>query len=154
MTANENQPAALKLFMLLLGCKPPGRHTQQHDIFFGIAASLRDLITDIQAFWPEPEKIHIDAWREVTTVDGYNVKIVPGGVTENTAVSKKKLFFINLGGYQENKFAEQHYIVLSVKDDKASAFKEAKNTLFFEENNYSGNSHIDDKYGIDVDDLY
>jgi hypothetical protein len=153
MPANENSSSGLKLFMLLLGCKPPGRHTEQHDVFFGIAASLRDLVPEIQAFWPEPAKIHIDAWREVNNVDGYSVKIIPADTPENST-PKKKLFFVNLGGYQENKFAEQHYIVLAVKDDKSSAFKEAKSTLFFEENNYGGNSHIDDKYGIDVDDLY
>lgn len=137
--------------MLLLGCKPPGRHTEQHDVFFGIARSLRDLVPDIQAFWPEPGKIHIDAWREVNTVDGYSIKIVPA---DTSVTSDKKLFFINLGGYQENKFAEQHYIVLTVKPDRAAAFKEAKSTFFFRENNYGGNSHIDDKYGIDVDDIY
>ncbi|MES2110969.1 MAG: DUF1543 domain-containing protein [Bacteroidota bacterium] len=153
MPANENPSPQLKLFMLLLGCKPPGRHTEQHDVFFGIAANLRDLVPQIQVFWPEPEKIHIDAWREVNNVDGYQVKIVPADKSESDGLLKK-LFFVNLGGYQENKFAEQHYIVLTVKDDKASAFKEAKSTLFFEENNYGGNSHIDDKYGIDVDDLY
>ena len=140
--------------MLLLGCTPPGRHIEQHDIFFGIATSLRDLVPDIQAFWPEPQKIHIDAYREVNMVDGFRVKVVSASDTGGDIAPKRKLFFINLGGYQENKFAEQHYIVLSVKDDKASEFKEAKSTLFFEENNYEGNSHIDDKYGIDVDDLY
>ncbi|WP_413667370.1 DUF1543 domain-containing protein [Mucilaginibacter sp. Mucisp86] len=67
----------LKLFMLMLGCKPPGRHVEQHDVFFGIAPSLGDLVPEIQAFWPEPEKIHIDAWREVNAVDGYAVKITP-----------------------------------------------------------------------------
>ena len=66
-----------------------------------------------------------------------------------------KLFFVNLGGYQENKFEEQHYVVVTVKPDKASAFKAAKSTLFFLHNHFPGaESHIDDKYGIDVDDLY
>jgi len=153
MPVSENLNPEPKLFMLLLGCKPPGRHTEQHDIFFGIAAYLRDLVPEIQTFWPEPEKIHIDAWREINAVDGFRVKILPAGTNDNLT-PEKKLFFINLGGYQENKFAEQHYIVLAVKADKASAFKEAKETLFFEENNFGGNSHIDDKYGIDVDDIY
>ncbi|MDB5091356.1 MAG: hypothetical protein JWR09_5350 [Mucilaginibacter sp.] len=154
MSASENLIPQPKLFMLLLGCKPPGRHTEQHDIFFGIASSLRELVPEIQAFWPEPAKIHIDAWREVNSVNGYRVKISPAETNDNAIIQDKKLFFINLGGYQENKFAEQHYIVLAVKADKASAFKEAKETLFFEENNFGGNSHIDDKYGIDVDDIY
>jgi len=151
MSSNNTPDTGLKLFMLLLGCKPPGRHTEQHDVFFGMANSLRDLVPEIQAFWPEPEKIHIDAWREVNTVEGYSIKIVPADMP---VTSHQKLFFINLGGYQENKFAEQHYIVLTVKPDRAAAFKEAKSTLFFKENNYGGNSHIDDKYGIDVDDIY
>lgn len=146
----------LKLFMLLLGCKPPGRHTEQHDVFFGIAASLNELVPEIKAFWPEPEKIHIDAWREVNTVEGFQVSIIPKSTPDYTsAESKNRLFFINLGGYQENKFEEQHYVLLTVKEDKTSAFKEAKETLFFQHNHFEGaNSHIDDKYGIDVDDIY
>lgn len=142
----------LKLFMLMLGCKPPGRHIEQHDVFFGIAPSLRDLVPEIQAFWPEPEKIHIDAWREVNTVDGYEVKIAP---RENNTSQDNKLFFINLGGYQPNKFEEQHYVVLTVQNNFAAASKNAKETFFFKHNHFDGaNSHIDDKYGVDVDDIY
>jgi hypothetical protein len=142
-----------KLFMLLLGCKPPGRHTEQHDVFFAIGDTLNELVPGMKAFWPEPEKIHIDAWREVRQVDGYQVTIVP----KETAVEngENKLFFINLGGYQENKFEEQHYFVLTVKPNKAAAFAEAKQTLFYQNNHFEGaTSHIDDKYGIDVDDIY
>src|SRR3569833_1374484 len=109
MRAN-NALSELKLFMVQLGCKPPGRHTEQHDVFFGIAAILRDLVPEIQAFWPEPQKIHIDAWREVNNVDGYDIIIVPADNPESNT-SQKKLFFVYLGGYQENKFAEQHYIM-------------------------------------------
>ncbi|MNI82500.1 hypothetical protein D3C73_1392230 [compost metagenome] len=50
---------------------------------------------------------------------------------------------------------EQHYIVLSVHDERAQAIQEAKKTLFFKTNSIKGaNSHIDEKYGIDVDDIY
>ena len=63
------------LFMVLLGCKPPGRHIEQHDIFFGIAKSLSDLKADMQAFWPDSVGLHIDAWRRVITVDGFRIDI-------------------------------------------------------------------------------
>jgi len=146
---------ALKLYMLLLGCKPPGRHTEQHDIFFGIAAELRDLVPEIQQFWPGPEKIHIDAWREVNQVDGFEIKIHTREQNEELNNQSPRLFFINLGGYQENKFEEQHYNLLTVKVNRSAAYKEAKETLFFTDNHFPGaESHIDDKYGIDVDDLY
>jgi hypothetical protein len=144
----------LKLYMLLLGSKAPGRHVEQHDFFFGIAHSLKELVPDIKNFWPEAgEKIHIDGWREVNFVDGYRVAICSR--SEAMSPPTMKLFFINLGGYQENKFEEQHYVVLTAKPDRITAFSEAKETLFFRQNHFNGaNSHIDDKYGVDVDDLY
>lgn len=145
----------LKLYMLLLGCVPPGRHIEQHDIFFGIATSLNELVPEIKAFWPEPERIHIDAWREVNAVEGYQVNITPRTANTTSGQQTNKLFFINLGGYQENKFEEQHYVLLTVKESRASALKEAKETFFFQHNYFDAAvSHIDDKYGIDVDDLY
>lgn len=144
----------LKLYMLLLGSKAPKRNVEQHDYFFGIANSLKELVPDIKAFWPEAgASIHIDGWREVNQVDGFQIK-AKHRISEYTS-SPHKLFFINLGGYQSGKLAEQHYIVLGVKDDRASAIQDAKKTVFFKTNSVKGaNSHIDEKYGIDIDDIY
>jgi hypothetical protein len=155
MNSQLKGPDELKLFMLLLGSKAPGRHVEQHDFFFGVAHELKDLVGEIKLFWPEAgDKIHIDAWREVTAVNGYQIRIISRSEPNYTDINKK-LFFINLGGYQENKFEEQHYTVLTVKTDRAAAFNEAKETLFFKHNYFEGAStHIDDKYGIDVDDIY
>jgi hypothetical protein len=146
----------LKLYMVLLGCKPKGRHVEQHDVFFGIATSLQDLAVQIKAFWPGSGKLHIDAWREVTIVDGFRIdieaKLRPDDQGE---LSGEKLFFINLGGYLPDRFEEQHYMLLTIKADRASAILEAKRTQFFRTNHFKGaTSHIDDKYGIDVDDIY
>ena len=141
----------LKLYMLLLGCKPLGRHTEQHDIFFGIGASLSDLVPDIVDFWPEAkDKIHIDAWREVTVVDGHPITV---GIRNDRRApnGQRKLFFVNLGGYKENDFEEYHYKCLSVGATAAEAIKQAKAQTFWK---HSISSHIDDKYGIDVDDVY
>ncbi|ULT43418.1 DUF1543 domain-containing protein [Niabella defluvii] len=67
---------AYKLFYLLLGCTPAGRHTEQHDVFFCIGKDLKDIIPDIKAFWRGSGKIHIDSWREVTAVDGCRISII------------------------------------------------------------------------------
>ncbi|MBD1393231.1 DUF1543 domain-containing protein [Mucilaginibacter glaciei] len=150
----DTQP---KLYMLLLGSKAPKRNVEQHDYFFGIARSLKELVPDIKAFWPEAgSSIHIDGWRLVTHIDGYNVQVVlKEDVTEPSA---KKLFFVNLGGYQANKLEEQHYTVLSVQDDRVGAVQNSKKTEFFKSQTIAAvkgaNSHIDEKYGIDVDDIY
>ncbi len=143
-----------KLFMVLIGCKPQGRHTEQHDIFFGIADQLRDLIPEMLSFWPEAEgDMHVDGWREVTQVDGQDIKVV--GRTDVVPANQKALFFINLGGYKKDEFEEFHYKIVVAAAEKSTAIKAAKQTAFFKHTHLDGaNSHIDDEYGIDVDDLY
>ena len=64
-----------KLYMIMLGCKPKGRHTEQHDIFFTIGKSLKEAVPHIKNFWPQGGTIHIDAWREVTCIDGFKISI-------------------------------------------------------------------------------
>jgi Domain of Unknown Function (DUF1543) len=89
-----------KLFMLLIGATPTGRNIEQHDVFFGIGDTLKDLIPDVIAFWPGENKLHFDAWREVTSVNGYKVEVkIEDGTNKNDLY---KLFFINLGGYKKN----------------------------------------------------
>ncbi|WP_316804281.1 DUF1543 domain-containing protein [Pedobacter nototheniae] len=150
----EHSQAQLKLYQLLLGSKAPKRNVEQHDYFFGIAASLKALVPQIKAFWPEAgSSIHVDGWREVNVVDGYQISIVPRAQVEE--IPNRHLFFINLGGYQENKLEEQHYTILTVQENRVLAVQSAKKTVFFKTNSLKGaNAHIDEKYGIDVDDIY
>ena len=139
--------------MIMLGCRPKGRFTEQHDVFFGIANSLKDLILEMKTFWPEAKGImHVDVWREVTLVDGYKIEVIP---KSESFKQNLQLFFINLGGYKENEFEEYHYKMLAVADTIGEATKKSKETLFYKHCGFQGAiSHIDDKYGIDVDDLY
>ena len=151
----------LKLYMLLLGCKPQGRRTEQHDVFFGIAPDLKSLVPAMKKFWPEAKgRIHVDAWREVSRVDGFKIEVKPRSEDE-LALPTPSLFFLNLGGYRENEFDEFHYRMVLVGDDLEEVKKRSKQTAFFKHSNVSSSattrnaqSHIDDKYGIDVDDAY
>lgn len=138
--------------MLLIGATPPGRHIEQHDVFFGIGESIKALLPDVEAFWPEAKKgLHLDGWREVTLVDGYRVT-----VTEETRVGDPtRLFFLNLGGYKPNEFEEFHYKMIVAATDKGQAVMQAKKTAFYRHTGFKGaTSHIDDKYGVGVDDIY
>lgn len=141
--------------MVIIGCTPPGRFTEQHDVFFGIGKTLRELIPQMKDFWKEAnEKIHIDAWRQVSVVDEYFVIIDDKKVIE-PVTEKVKLFFINLGGYKENEFEEYHYKIVCAAADKGEAVRKSRQTAFYKHYGFEGaESHVDDKYGIDVDDLY
>jgi len=140
------------LFMLLLGCRPKGRFIEQHDIFFTIGNSLKEIIPDIKNSWKDSGNIHIDSWRMITACDGFKISIVP---FDKNLLQSEKLFFFNLGGYKENDLEEYHYKMIVAAKNKASAIKKAKETAFYKHTGFKGaTSHIDDKYGIDVDDLY
>lgn len=140
--------------MVLIGCKPKGRLTEQHDVFFGIGTSLASLVAEMKAFWPESNgKIHIDAWRKATYVDGYEVHI-----EERKKVKEENpphLYFVNLGGYIPGIFEEQHCKILTVADGQAQATQQAKKHPFYKQNSFEGAaSHIDDKYGVDIDEMF
>jgi len=144
---------SLKLYQLLLGCKPAGRNTEQHDVFFAVGTCLKDLIPEILNFWPEANgKIHLDAWREVTAVEGFSIRVVEKIMAQEQA---EALFFLNLGGYKKDEFEELHYKMLLIGKDKAQVIKKAKKSAFFLHTGFAGApSHIDDKYGVDVDDIF
>ncbi len=139
--------------MVLIGCRPAGRSIEQHDIFFGIAPSIKELIPAMKAFWPEAKgKMHVDAWREVNNANGYKVSVVE---RSHALTSGDQLFFVNLGGYKPGDFEEYHYKMVIAGPDMASAVKLSKQTAFYKHMGFKGaESHIDDKYGVDVDDIF
>lgn len=143
----------MKLYMIIIGCRPQGRLTEQHDVFFGIGNQLSDLIPQINAFWPEVKgKFHLDSWREVNKVGNYEIRVVDRSEHDSNELA---LFFLNLGGYLPNEMEEFHYKKLIVAPSLALAQHEIKQTDFYKNYNFSGAaSHIDDKYGLDIDESY
>ncbi|QOW11794.1 DUF1543 domain-containing protein [Kaistella flava (ex Peng et al. 2021)] len=142
----------MKLFYIILGATPKGRNTEQHDVFFGIAETLKELIPEMKKFWMEAQgKIHIDCYQEVKYIDGFEVKIVE----KDSQISEKQLFFINLGGYQHGKFEELHQQYLMVGKSMAEIIRRVKKTDFYKNMGFkNAESHIDDKHGVDIDDIF
>ena len=143
-----------KLFMVVTGCRPKDRNIEQHDVFFGIGTCLEDLIPAIKASWSNGT-VHIDSWREVCFINGYKVLVKPRVEAPDTADPARKLYFINLGGYKPEDLEEYHYKIIVAAADKGEAVRISKQTAFYKHTGFRGaTSHIDDKYGIDVDDTY
>ncbi|WP_292011111.1 DUF1543 domain-containing protein [Chryseobacterium sp.] len=142
----------MKLFYIILGATPKGRNIEQHDVFFGIAENLKDLVPDMKDFWKEADgKIHVDCYQVVQFADGYELKIVEK--TENS--SENQLFFINLGGYKKGFFEEFHEQHLMVGKSMGEVVKRVKETEFYKTMGFENAvSHIDDKHGVDIDDIF
>ncbi|RYF84846.1 MAG: DUF1543 domain-containing protein [Chitinophagaceae bacterium] len=145
----------LRLFMILIGAELTQRHTEQHDVYFGIGEKWEDLVPGIKLFWPDAKKLHVDAWRAVQHVEEFEIRVVSKLESALQEEVSQKLFFLNLGGYKRDEFNEFHYKMVCVAPDKAQAVVAGKKTAFFKHTSLpEAGSHVDDKYGIDVDDLY
>lgn len=140
----------MKLFYVILGATPKGRNIEQHDVFFGIAKNLEDLIPEMKSFWADA-KIHVDCYQEVRFVDGFELKVIDR-IPEK---SDEQLFFVNLGGYKPGYFEEFHEQHLMVGTSLSEVIKRAKQTEFYKTMGFTDAvSHIDDKHGVDIDDIY
>lgn len=148
------------LFMVQLGGRPKGRLIEQHDMFFGVANQVSELIEGINHHWPEVKnKWHIDSYRAITQIGNHSIKLVESATSDGN--NGLKLFFINLGGYQQGSFEEFHYKLLIVAATQADAVKQAKQSVFYKEftfkdkdSPFDAASHIDDKFAVDIDDIY
>ncbi|PKG34016.1 MULTISPECIES: DUF1543 domain-containing protein [Psychrobacter] len=148
------------LFMVQLGGRPKGRLIEQHDMFFGVANQVSELIDDINHHWPEVKnKWHIDSYRAITKIGNHSIKLVESATSDDN--NGLELFFINLGGYQQGSFEEFHYKLLIVAATQADAIKKAKQSAFYREftfkdkdSPFDAASHIDDKFAVDIDDIY
>lgn len=147
----------MKLYMLKIGATPKGRLIEQHDMFFTIAPNVPALAELIDEFWPEVAGCwHVDGWREITQVGDYAVEVVEK--TEAAIQNEVQLFFFNLGGYLEGNIEEHHHKLLIAASDSKSAIAQAKQSDFYQQFSFDTSiaavSHIDNQYGVAIDEMY
>ena len=125
----------LKLYMILVGFKPEGFITEQHDIVFALGFSIADprINATILKRLPIPSKtrVHIDAWVEVLHVGGYRVTVKEGSRPDSA--EKLDLYFANLGGYKREDFTEHHKKLLIIASDSAEIKTVAEQDSFYRE---------------------
>jgi hypothetical protein len=111
----------MKLFAIYIGGEHPKANIEVHDVRFAVAAAITDTYPKLKAdWWGKPETLHVDCWAEIAEVQGYRVILRPAPST-----ASEKLFFVNLGGYDGEDFAEKHrnlfVVAASTADAKAKA---------------------------------
>ncbi len=129
----------MKLFMVYLGGSAGQSNIELHDIRFVVGDCIEDTIPQLRAEWFGNQKnLHIDCYMEVNHIDGYKVEVqtLPSNGLATISSGKKqiqdsnlKLYFVNLGGYQADKFTELHEFGLFVACSKEDAKQQAKSKL-------------------------
>ncbi|QEN04097.1 DUF1543 domain-containing protein [Thiospirochaeta perfilievii] len=132
-----------KLFMVTLGGKTSTSNIEVHDLQFIIAKDIEETYEILKQNWYGIDlKLHIDAYKWIEGADEHEVRI-----TEPTSdiTLDKKLYFINIGGYDDSLMNELHRYVLLVCKDFNEAKARAKKKFF----NGLKQPHIDNLLCVD-----
>lgn len=131
----------MNLFVIYVGGKTETSLIEVHDIHFAVGEKIEDTYDQIRKqWWGTPKSLHLDAWGILKSVDDFNLVIK----TEAVANTTKKLFFINLGGYDSREFTELHRNLFVVAENESEAKLKAKATI-----SHWDVPHKDNLYAID-----
>jgi len=108
----------MKLYVIYIGGSHPKSLIELHDMRFVIADKIEDTYPVLKrSWWGMPESLHLDAWGALSYADGYDI------VLKNTPPQDKsrQLYFMNLGGYDHEKFTELHENIFIVAENEKTA---------------------------------
>ena len=115
------------LFMVMLGGRHVRANTEVHDVVFAVADSLEDSYPQLKNAWFGEQKcLHVDAWARVNGVESAGKKYQIQFSDAQPQVTDKKLWLINLGGYDTREFGELHRYVLVIASRAGEAKQLAK----------------------------
>ncbi len=138
-----------KLFIVIIGGKYKNSHVESHDVRWVIGQSIEDTYPKLREEWQGLQKgLHIDSYIELKYIHGFQIKIIesdlkPTGIKDH--LDRKRLWFVNTGGYDKMELYENHTIQLYVADN----FFQARSKAMKEMNKTIKGNHIDNIYLVD-----
>lgn len=131
-----------RLFAVLLGGRAPKGNTELHDIVFVAGETVEATYDQLLGKWfGQPDRLHIDSWMEIAAADGHRVTL--GGAP----TPGKRLWYVNLGTYADDQFAELHANGLFVAASADEAKARAKAELL---KGWTGDVHTDDVLDVEA----
>jgi hypothetical protein len=130
----------MKLFVIYIGGKTTTSLIELHDMCFVVSDSIENTYETLRKkWWGTSNSLHLDAWGILNYADGYNIVL-----KDYPANFEQKLYFVNLGGYDKNKFTELHKNIFIVAENESKAkIKALKQVLDWQ------SYHRDNQYEIE-----
>jgi len=122
------------LYLVVLGGRANKANVELHDVRWVIGSRIEDTYDVLRRDWfGTLEGLHIDSYKKINRVGGYkvNLKNIENKKLENKDFSNgtkiiKNLWFVNIGGYNQNSMQEKHEFGLVVASSKLEAKNIAK----------------------------
>ena len=123
----------LNLYLVVVGGRIPKANVEVHDVRWVIGCKIEDTFDDLRKNWfGSIEGLHIDSYKKIYSVDGYKIKIKKSQTKKSVinlikkVSNNKKLWFINIGGYDPKSMQEKHEFGIVVASTASDAKKLAK----------------------------
>tara|TARA_B100000401_G_C52795520_1_gene715668 strand:+ start:286 stop:870 length:585 start_codon:yes stop_codon:yes gene_type:complete len=119
------------LFLVVIGGRVPKANIEIHDVRWVVGSTIKETFDVLRKDWiGSKDGLHIDSYKKIVSVDGYNVNLKKKETIKKDNIgfkkkikTTKKLWFVNLGGYDPSSMQEKHEFGFVV----ASNALEAKN---------------------------
>ena len=121
------------LYLVVLGGRAKKANIELHDVRWVVGSKIEDTYDTLRKDWfGSPKGLHIDSYKKIKYLDGYkinlrnveNLKI--NNKFPNKSNTKKKLWFVNIGGYDPSSLQEKHEFGLVIASTKFEAKNKAK----------------------------
>lgn len=131
----------MKLYMVYVGGTAGKSNIEVHDVRFVVGNNIEDTFGQLKQDWyGNPDSLHLDCYKVIEQVNGFAVSLA-----KQPCDSGKKLYFVNLGGYQPDKMTELHEFGLFAASNANEAKQMAKQALL----KGTQQTHKDDLYQVD-----
>ena len=122
------------LFLVVLGGRAKKANVELHDVRWVIGSKIEDTYNSLRRDWfGMREGLHIDSFKKINYVDGYKINLknienkkLKNNEISNEKITKKNLWFVNIGGYDPSSMQEKHEFGLVVAKSSLDAKNKAK----------------------------
>ena len=154
------EPLEKFLFLVVVGGRSPKANIELHDVRWVIGSKIEDTFDQLRNDWFGADNgLHIDSYKKIDSIDGYKINLrnkennkPKNKIFKKDKIPNKKLWFVNIGGYDPSSMQEKHEFGLIVASSPSEAKTKAKSKWLID----CKKRHKDDIYVIkkftDVDD--
>ena len=119
------------LFLVVVGGRAPKANIELHDVRWVIGSTIEETFDDLRKSWFGSIKgLHIDSYKKISSIDGFKINLKKID-KQNKHLNKekylrKKLWFVNIGGYDPSSMQEKHEFGFVVAETSSEAKNKAK----------------------------
>ena len=119
------------LFLVVVGGRAPKANIELHDVRWVIGSTIEETFDALRKSWFGSIKgLHIDSYKKISSIDGFKINLKKND-KQNKHFNKekylrKKLWFVNIGGYDPSSMQEKHEFGFVVAETSIEAKNKAK----------------------------